>query len=172
MFKSPDPLHQEIQQLGALLGQTIASDKTPEMVSKIEEIRELGKSSRSGDMAGYEKLLQKLEACSDEDLLVFARGFAKFLNLANIAEQEFFNTPEGEELLASEAKNDPGLILRLKDSGIDPVRIREAIEDLHIDLVLTAHPTEVLRRSMIQKYNEINHCLREKTIRNQQPGRH
>ncbi len=162
MYKSPDALHQEIQQLGALLGQTIARDKTPEMVARIEEIRELGKSSRDGQLAGYEKLLQKLEACSDEDLFVFARGFSKFLNLANIAEQEFFNTPEGEKLVASESKDDPGLISRLKDSGIDPVRIREAIEDLHIDLVLTAHPTEVLRRSMIQKYNEINHCLRDK----------
>ena len=132
------------------------------MVARIEEIRELGKSSRDGQLAGYEKLLEKLEACSDEDLFVFARGFSKFLNLANIAEQEFFNTPEGEKLVASESKDDPGLISRLKDSGIDPVRIREAIEDLHIDLVLTAHPTEVLRRSMIQKYNEINHCLRDK----------
>ena len=170
MFKSPDPLHQEIQQLGALLGQTIARDKSADMVTRIEEIRELGKSSRDGQIAGYEKLLQKLEACSEEDLLVFARGFAKFLNLANIAEQEFFNTEEGEKLVASESKDDPSLIIRLKNSGIDPVRIREAIEDLHIDLVLTAHPTEILRRSMILKYNEINHCLREKPFGTSSPG--
>ncbi len=162
MFKSPDPLHQEIQQLGALLGQSIASDKTSEMVSKIEEVRELGKSAHSGEMAGYEKLLQKLDTCSDEDLRVFSRGFSKFLNLANIAEQEFFNTPEGEALIAGNTKNDTGFTTRLKNSGIDPVRIREAIEDLHIDLVLTAHPTEALRRSMIRKYNEINRCLRKK----------
>ena len=173
MFKSPDPLHQEIQQLGALLGQTVARDKTQDMVEKIEQIRELGKSSRSGEVEAFEPLLQKLEASSDEDLFVFARAFSKFLNLANIAEQEFFNTDEGETLLAS--TNDAnvfgaGLISKLKGSGIDPVRIRQAIEDLHIDLVLTAHPTEIVRRSMIQKYNEINHCLREKPFGTSNPA--
>jgi phosphoenolpyruvate carboxylase len=144
-----------------LLGQMIASDTSSEMLEKIEQVRNLGKESRSDGGQAYQKLLQLFEASSDEDMFVFARAFASFLNLANIAEQEFFNSPQGEQLIAAQ-KPDQGLIVRLKSSGIDPVRIREAIEDLHIDLVLTAHPTEIIRRSMIQKYNEINHCLRGK----------
>jgi phosphoenolpyruvate carboxylase len=161
MFKSPDPLQKEIQDLGTLLGQMIARDNNPDMLAKIEQIRKLGKDSRNDNGEAYQKLLQLFEASSDEDLFVFARSFASFLNLANIAEQEFFNSPEGEKLIADQSP-DEGLIVRLKSSGIDPVRIRQAIEDLHIDLVLTAHPTEIIRRSMIQKYNEINHCLRGK----------
>jgi phosphoenolpyruvate carboxylase len=139
----------------------VASDSNQDMLDKIEQIRKLGKDSRNDAGEAYQKLLQLFESSSDEDLFVFARSFASFLNLANIAEQEFFNSAEGEQLIAAQDP-DAGLIVRLKNSGIDPVRIRQAIEDLQIDLVLTAHPTEILRRSMIQKYNEINHCLRGK----------
>ncbi len=161
MFRSPDSLHKEIHDLGVLLGQMIANDNNPQMLETIEHIRELGKGSRDHHEDAFGQLLELFTSSSDDDLYVFARAFASFLNLANIAEQEFFNSAEGEKLLAS-VNPDEGLIVRLKNSGIDPVRIRQAIEDLHIDLVLTAHPTEIIRRSMIQKYNEINHCLRAK----------
>ncbi|WP_416208534.1 phosphoenolpyruvate carboxylase [Fodinibius sp.] len=65
-----------------------------------------------------------------------ARAFNQFLNLANIAEQHHLTRPH----------RDRTVLLSLPDHA----RLAETLADLDIELVLTAHPTEVLRRALIQ----------------------
>ncbi|AJQ95423.1 phosphoenolpyruvate carboxylase [Gynuella sunshinyii] len=167
-MKLPDQLHQEIQNLGAILGQTIAKDQGVETLTKIETIRELGKTSRDDEEA-FKQLFNQFNNSSNHELLVLSRAFAKFLNLANIAEQEYANTVEGEELTGKE-KTREEFFDKLKDSSLSKEQIQKAINALSIDLVLTAHPTEVSRRTMIQKFNEINHCLRGKPFGSSVPS--
>lgn len=102
-------------------------------------------------------LLSTLQNLSNEQLLPVAKAFNQFLNFANTAEQYHTISSHGE------AANNPEafatLFRRLREQRIDDAGIKKAIEQLSIELVLTAHPTEIARRTMIHKLVEVNNCL-------------
>jgi len=80
-------LRGNVNLLGQLLGQTIKDVQGQAILDKVEEIRALSKSSRSGNEDDRQALIEVLHALSDEELLPVARSFNHFLNLANVAEQ-------------------------------------------------------------------------------------
>jgi phosphoenolpyruvate carboxylase len=104
-----------------------------------------------------------LSALSDEELLPVARAFTQFLNLANIAEQyHHVRRHRAWERVAgapAQAGSVRELLPRLLSKGLSPEQIWQAIQQLDIELVLTAHPTEISRRTLIQKYDNIAECL-------------
>ena len=88
----------------------------------------------------------------DEDQLVdVARAFNQFLNLANVAEQRF-NTADFEQSFDTAWKE-------LHDRFGD--ELSSILNEMRIELVLTAHPTEILRRTLIRKYEAISGALDE-----------
>lgn len=92
-----------------------------------------------------------------------ARSFAHFLNLANIAEQHHRMRrrralqlqPDGRPQQASIEE----VLPRLAASGLAPDALHEAVCRLRIELVMTAHPTEIMRRTLQHKYNLIAAAL-------------
>ena len=149
------PLKQDIRLLGRLLGDTIKDAHGAALYEKVEQIRQLSKSSRYGNDADRERLSQVLHSLTDDELVPVARAFSHFLHLANIAEQ----------LQTSTSGSDPGFDLdrvyqTLKAKNLGEQAIARATAALKIELVLTAHPTEVTRRTIIHKHVEISHCLR------------
>ena len=79
----------------------------------------------------------------------------RFLNLTNIAEQ----TAATEELQFPKNSHLERAFQKCIANNIDPSRIANVAKQLHCDLVLTAHPTEITRRTLIQKYNRIAGAL-------------
>lgn len=151
-------LRSNVSFLGQLLGKTIRNHLGEPFLEKIESIRLLAKASRKGDKEARQELLKTLRNLSDEELLPVTRAFSQFLNLANIAEQ-FHTTSRSTKQNLHEADPIQSLITRLKEENLSEQAIRDAIASLNIELVLTAHPTEVTRRTMIAKYVRINECL-------------
>ncbi len=93
-----------------------------------------------------------------DELLPVARAFSQFLNLANIADQHHVVSREMDAVYsATEAL--AGVFESLRADGRTPQEITQAVEQLRIELVLTAHPTEITRRTLIHKYGEIDACL-------------
>ncbi|MBR9858312.1 MAG: phosphoenolpyruvate carboxylase, partial [Gammaproteobacteria bacterium] len=143
--------------LGQLLGDTIKDHHGQAFLDKIENIRQLAKSARQGNDEDQQQLLDTLKNLSDDELLPVARAFSQFLNLANVAEQ--FHTISREYQHNAGPSPLSQVFERLKTADVNEASIREAVASLDIELVLTAHPTEVTRRTFIHKHVQLNDCL-------------
>ena len=95
--------------------------------------------------------------------LTVARAFAHFLTLANIAEQhhrvhrrrDHARSPEGQPQRGSAAET----FARLRQAGVPADTLASAIGSMRVELVFTAHPTEIVRRTLLQKHNRIAQIL-------------
>jgi len=151
-------LSENVNLLGIMLGNTIAEAEGQEFLEKIEMIRKMAKSSRSGSTYNHQELAQFLSTLSNEEMLSVARAFSHFLNLANIAEQQNAISREMDtQLSATQTLED--LFKQVVEAGHSQKRIERCLNDLNIELVLTAHPTEITRRSLITKHSEIIELL-------------
>ncbi|MDU4170869.1 MAG: phosphoenolpyruvate carboxylase, partial [Citrobacter freundii] len=153
-------LRSNVSMLGKVLGETIKDALGENILDRVETIRKLSKSSRAGNEINRQELLTTLQNLSNDELLPVARAFSQFLNLANTAEQHHSISPKGE------AASNPEVIARtlrkLKEQpNLNDATIKKAVESLSLELVLTAHPTEITRRTLIHKMGEVNACLKQ-----------
>lgn len=147
-------LREDVHQLGEQLGHTIRVQHGAAFLEKIERIRKGAKAARRGSSEGAAQLSETLNQLNDAELLPVARAFNQFLNLANIAEQYHRvrrrapgeAQPFEDNMLAD-------LLARLSANGHKGEALARQFGRLDIELVLTAHPTEVARRTLIQKYD-------------------
>ncbi len=151
-------LRENVRLLGDCLGETMSNHLGEDFLETVETIRRQSKDGRqSGDSSA---LIQELEALDDGDIVPVARAFNQFLNLSNIAEQYHRVHRRRSNESKGIYKNPVGdLLLRLKEQSFTSEQMVEALRDQAIDLVLTAHPTEVVRRSLIRKYDNISNEL-------------
>lgn len=155
-----EALRDDVRMLGDSLGQTIAKHLGSEFLDKVENVRKLAKAGREGTAADRQALVQELKGLSEDEMLPVARAFTQFLNLANIAE-EHHRVRRHQEIIDLEAADTFTLLLqKLRSEGLSADKILETLNGMQVDLVLTAHPTEVNRRTLIQKYDDITDCLR------------
>ena len=158
MQDNQSELRSHVHLMGELLGDTIRAQYGDPFFQKIEKIRTLSKSARAGDSGKGDELLKVLNSLQDEELLPVVRAFSQFLNLANIAEQyHAASDPCKGDLFLTDTLDK--LFTKLKKRGLSSEQIRDAVEKLNIELVLTAHPTEVTRRTLIQKYASMTECF-------------
>ncbi|MFC1467659.1 phosphoenolpyruvate carboxylase [Verrucomicrobiota bacterium] len=154
-----EPLRNNIGMLGELLGKTIKSQLGAEILERVESIRKLAKTSRDKDCSvARDELTATLRELDDHELLPVCRAFSQFLNLVNIAEQHH----DISRFCADGAcQQDPidQLVAKLRNDNIDPEDIDTALQTLSMELVLTAHPTEVTRRTVINKHVQMADCL-------------
>jgi phosphoenolpyruvate carboxylase len=165
MSKDPHkPLRDDVRLLGALLGETLRRDEGITHFERVERVRALAKLTRTGSGDDdFETLAAELGAMPVEAALPVARSFAHFLNLANIAEQhhrvrrrrEIEREPGGRPQQASIEEALP----RLMRAGVPGDALYDAICRLRIELVITAHPTEIMRRTLQHKYNRVADAL-------------
>ena len=149
-------LREDVHRLGELLGHTISNQRGAAFLDKIERIRKGAKGARRGSAAGAEQLSATLKQLADDELLPVARAFNQFLNLANIAEQYHRVRRRGpREPEPFESGVLAELLQRLLANGQSGEALARQFGRLDIELVLTAHPTEVARRTLIQKYDAI-----------------
>ena len=145
-------LKDTVRYLGKTLGETIKNQLGQEWLDRIEKIRKGGRASNQGDATCSEELKETFKTMSDSDLLTVGRAFAQFLNLGNIAEQEY------NAAMNVDASID-ALFKHLDKAELTAEKVQDAVAKLNIDLVLTAHPTEVTRRTLIHKHKELANCL-------------
>lgn len=133
-----------VRLLGRLLGRVIERDRGAEFLERIETIRALAKGARNrGEWAA---LYQYLEDIPSYEVTDVTRAFNQFLNLANVAEQFYQVRNLAEDAQTAWAN----LFERLA-----PEQAAAALATMRLELVLTPHPTEVMRRTLILKYDAI-----------------
>ena len=158
-------ISQVINLLGRIMGLVIKEQEGIDLLNKVEKVRQLSKAARSGNKAKFNELKKYISKLSPRDSLIVARSFNQFLNIANLVENVYsvhkvdnynFRKAQGtNEFIVLE----DAISHLLKDTKIKKSKIYETARNLKIDLVLTAHPTEVKRRTLIQKYAKINTIL-------------
>jgi phosphoenolpyruvate carboxylase len=162
------PLRDDVRLLGELLGDTLRRAEGDAHFERVERVRALAKRRRTAtDAAGddFETLAGELRAMPVDAALPVARSFAHFLNLANIAEQHhrmrrrraLQRDPAGRPQQASIEE----VLPRLLAEGVSAERLHETVCRLRVELVMTAHPTEIMRRTLQHKYNLIATALGE-----------
>jgi len=154
----PD-LRENVRMLGELLGQSIQRHPGQDCYELIEEVRAAAKADRRQESGSGQRLVNLLGKLRDDELLPVTRAFNQFLNLANLAEQYHgIRRKRGHQSdLMVESLED--VFGRLKDGGVSTEELHRRVADLRIEYVLTAHPTEVARRTLIMKYDEMSDCL-------------
>lgn len=156
------PLREDVRLLGNLLGETLKEQAGQDLFNQVEQIRALSKGARDGQVEAERELEKLLSSLGDEEILPLTRAFTHFLNFSNIAEQYHVvrsrRQSEFDESLPSPNPLDH-LFEKFKQHQISAETLYKQVCELKIELVLTAHPTEVSRRTLIQKYDGINDCL-------------
>jgi phosphoenolpyruvate carboxylase len=150
----PAPITQnaDIRYLGRLLGDVIRAYGGDALFERIESIRAASVDRYRG-IAGAAAVDRGLDALSLDDTLAFVRGFMLFSMLANLAEDR--------QAAARHAGDDVEAALQLlADEGIDKDAAAALLDRALIVPVLTAHPTEVMRKSMIDHRNRIAGLMR------------
>ena len=148
-----DPLlRDKVRHLGTMLGQTIANDCGRKTYELIERIRNLSKRAHSGTAAETAELINLLKSLKDDELVPVARGFSQFLNLANIAEQQHAASWRRDGAATDEVD---GILKSVLERLQDNTDLHKELSKIDIELVLTAHPTEIIRRTLIKKYDEM-----------------
>ncbi len=164
MSETQVTLRRNVNLLGTILGNTIREHKGEAFFNKIERIRQLSKAARnmtdSDHDIDHQSLLTLLHELPDDELVPVVRAFSHFLNLSNIAEQFDTVSRECEEAYCVPDHFDE-LLSNLKKNGFGNQQIAAAVKELDVEVVLTAHPTEVTRRTLIQKYEKVFQCLHE-----------
>ena len=163
-------LSKTIHLLGKILGLVIKEQEGSLIFNKIEKIRVLSKASRGKGSQriinnSFKQLKSEIFKLSEKEALLVARSFGKFLDFSNIAESLFSvhnihdhnirKTQETNEIVILEE----ALVDVFKNKSLTINQFYEAAKKLKIDIVLTAHPTQVKRRTLIQKYANINNIL-------------
>src|SRR5215212_2830565 len=164
--RTTDPherLRDDVRMLGGLLGETLRLREGSGLFETVERVRALSKSGRAGSDRDLDALAELLRALPVESAVPVARAFSHFLTLANIAEQHHRVRRRRAYLRDTAAPPQRGsceeTFARLLSAGVAPDALHSATTSLHVELVLTAHPTAITRRTLIQKHLRIADAL-------------
>jgi phosphoenolpyruvate carboxylase len=159
-----EPLRRDINLLGRVLGRILIEQEGKDLFETEEEIRLLCKRLRFAyDPELDERLRQRIDAMSVEELRRIVRAFSVYFQLVNIAERyhrvrrrrHYESSPDNPPQRASLAS----ALARLKREGLGQEALRGVLEEMSVGLVLTAHPTEAMRRSVRRKQVRIGEML-------------
>jgi len=159
------PLIDDIRLLGRILGDVIRTQEGEALFDLVEEIRKLSVSfRRDADHAADRKLKALLKRLSDESSVCVIRAFTYFSHLANLAEDRHYIRRRAVYIRAG--KLQPGSIdaamQRLHHHGITSRLIAQTLSQSYVSPVLTAHPTEVQRKSILDAERDIAQLLADR----------
>jgi phosphoenolpyruvate carboxylase len=149
------PLHEDVRWLAAALGRVIGRLESPDTLATVEGLRSACRARRRGapDAPDFATLLERVAALPLEQCAAAARAFTLFFLLINTAEQvhrvrrrEAYRRQAGSEPQTASAR---WALRQLRQAGHDAGEVADAIARLDVRPVLTAHPTESTRRTLL-----------------------
>ena len=162
------PLREDIRFLGRLLGYCVREQEGDAAFDLVETIRQTAvRFRRENDRAAGTELDRLLKRLSRDQTNSVVRAFSYFSHLANIAEDQHHNRRRRVHALAGSPPQ-PGSLARalqaIDAAGVTGKKLREFLDDALIVPVLTAHPTEVQRKSILDAEREIARLLAERDL--------
>ena len=155
------PLHEDVNRLGTLVGLMLAEQGGEAFYQRVESVRQAAiRRRREGN--SVVALADTLAGLQADDAEALARAFASYFQAVNIAErvhrirrrreyQRDGTLPQPESLL--------DVLTHLKEQGVNADELLEWLNRLQVEPVFTAHPTEAVRRSLLEKEQAIVRAL-------------
>jgi phosphoenolpyruvate carboxylase len=161
---SDAPLRRDVRLLGDLLGRVMVEQEGEALLAREEEIRRVSRRAReTGDPVVRAELAHAVAELDLEQQTKILRAFALFFQLANLAEQQHRvrrrREVEREDGVPRESLAEASR--RLREAGVDREALAAAAEHVSLELVLTAHPTEATRRTILQAQARLGALLGE-----------
>lgn len=157
-----EPLLEDIRLLGKILGDIVREQEGKAVYGLIEQIRKLSVSfHRDANQKANQELTKLLKGLSGESAMKVLRAFTYFSHLANLAEDRHHI----RRRIAHEREGSfrdgsiPAAMKKLRGAGVNNKKISETLANSLISPVLTAHPTEVQRTSILEAEREIASLL-------------
>ncbi len=160
------PLREDVRLLGRLLGDVLREQKGAATFDVVEAIRQRAvRFRRDQDSKAGRELDRLLKKLSREDTISVVRAFSYFSHLANIAEDQHHNRRRRAHQLAGSPPQDGSTLRaleRLQQYGVSAAELKRFLSAALIVPVLTAHPTEVQRKSILDAERDIARLLAER----------
>ncbi len=166
--EAPDkdqPLIEDIRLLGRLLGDVIREQDGAAAFDLVEQIRQLSVAFRRHDDQGADRTLKALlKRLSGNQTVSVIRAFTYFSHLANLAEDRHHIRQRTVHERAGHLQEGSlaFTLQRLQEAGISKARVAQTLAHSHVSPVLTAHPTEVQRKSILDAERAIAQLLSER----------
>ncbi len=156
------PLRQEVRYLGECLGQVLIAQEGEAFLDLVESIRKMAKELRRRYSSAQEaELIKKIKSLNLEKVTKVIRAFTVYFQLVNLAEEK--HRVRRKRAYESQGIPQPGSLEHLVEKFVKdrvPARkIEKFLEELSIELVITAHPTEAQRRSILDKVFTMDRLL-------------
>jgi phosphoenolpyruvate carboxylase len=160
------PLRDDIRLLGRILGDTVREQEGEEVYELVEQIRKSSiRFHRDNEVGARRELEATLDSLSADQTLSIVRAYSYFSHLANIAEDQHHIRRNRAHAIAGSAPR-PGSLAyafeRTREMGVEPKALGEFFDRALVSPVLTAHPTEVRRKSTLTREIEIAELLDER----------
>jgi len=160
------PLKEDIRLLGRLLGDVLRDQEGEEVFAVVETIRQTAvRFRREDDTAAANELDGMLKILTREQTITVVRAFSYFSHLANIAEDQHHIRRRRAHLLAGSDAQKGSVsyaLAKLKDAGVERDTVETFFQGALIAPVLTAHPTEVQRKSILDAEHDIARLLAQR----------
>ncbi len=160
------PLRYDIRLLGRILGETVRAQEGEAVFATVERIRQTSlRFHREADAAARDDLAAELGKLPPGQAISIIRAFGYFSHLANIAEDQHHIRRTRAHALARSAPREGTLAYALahaRDSGVSRAQLQVFFAGALCSPVLTAHPTEVRRKSSIDRELEVARLLDER----------
>ncbi|RBC39802.1 phosphoenolpyruvate carboxylase, partial [Xanthomonas oryzae pv. oryzae] len=155
VFATPDlPLRDDVRRLGALVGDLLAEQVSAEFLDEIERVRTTAISRRESD-APPSTLSEQLTGREPRDAEALVRAFSTYFQVVNIAERVHRIRRRREyQRSGTDTPQPDGLhdaLRRLKAQGVTLDELSQWLPRIDVEPVFTAHPTEAVRRALLEK---------------------
>ncbi len=173
-------LREDVKYLGNILGKVIKTQEDQKFFDLVEKVRKLSKANKKNPNQKKlnNKVLNTIKNLEPKNTFKLTRAFSHFMNFMNLAElvdaSRSLNDYENNQ---KKIKNNKNLFIEeifedlFRKKNISNNKIYDLAKNLNIGIVLTAHPTEVKRRTLIQKYHKIIEILEQRELLKEYPSK-
>ena len=171
-------LRDDVRYLGNILGRVIKKQEGESFFNLVEKIRLMSKANtkNQNDKNRFKKITSEIQRLKPIKIFKLARAFTHFMNFINLSESIDASRKLDEyENLNLKDKHKNIFIEEIfeslfKNKKLTSKKIYDIAKNLYIGIVLTAHPTEVKRRTLIQKYHKITEIMEQRDLLKNKPS--
>jgi len=165
-------LREDIRYLGNILGRVIKKQEGENFFNLVEKIRKLSKANKANITSkhSHNRIIREIKKLNPKNTFKLTRAFTHFMNFINLAES--IDASRSLNIYENDRKNISNKNIFIEEifeelfenKKIPDTKIYNLAKNLNIGIVLTAHPTEVKRRTLIQKYHKITEILEQREL--------
>ncbi|WP_407272421.1 phosphoenolpyruvate carboxylase [Radiobacillus sp. PE A8.2] len=158
-------IYQDVDYLGSLLDNVLLNEGGENLLERVKKIRSLAKELRdTKDTAAYAQIKEEITGLDPSMRKDVIRAFSVYLHIFNIAEQNYRSRRRREyqaqdtDLIQRGSLEDG--VNKLQENQVSEDMLTKLLETLSMELIITAHPTEATRRSILQIHQRVAGLLK------------